>query len=155
MKKYDDASWHYGGKFPKGLPKKNGGTHIGMFLAWIIENDLMSAEHVAESAKELAAVRARKMTGTDFLFAVCDEKLTDDDLSPEGKRFARAYFEKKYIDDYLRIFNVKDDGSVYTVEDTWERYGELRPAITRAYEKLKAKKKTVKPKGAAKPTKRR
>ncbi|WP_262497415.1 DUF7832 domain-containing protein [Pedobacter caeni] len=30
MAKYDDASWHYGGDFPKDLPQINGATHIGM-----------------------------------------------------------------------------------------------------------------------------
>jgi len=43
-KKYDDASWHYGGNYPVGLPTKNGATHIGMFLAWCIENDLIAKE---------------------------------------------------------------------------------------------------------------
>ena len=32
--KYDDASWHYGGNFPKGLSRKNGATHIAFFLVW-------------------------------------------------------------------------------------------------------------------------
>jgi len=151
--KYDDASWHYGGKFPKGLPKRNGGTHIGMFVAWMIEHGLMSEEHELEARAELARVRARKMTGTDFLFVVCDEKLTDDDFSPEGNRFALAYFEGAYTDDYLRTFKVKDDGSVYTVADTWASYERLRPAIDRAYAaflKKRAQAKGGKKKGAAK-----
>lgn len=153
--KYDDASWHYGGRFPKGLPKKNGGTHIGMFLTWIIERGLVSAEHVANSARELARVRARRMTGTAFLFAMCDEKLTDQDLSAEGNRFTRKYFDDAYIDDYLRTFGVKDDGSVYTVEDTWPNYDRLRPAIDRAYAKVAAKTVKTKPKAKAKKTQRR
>lgn len=152
--KYDDASWHYGGKFPRGLPKTNGGTHIGMFLAWIIERGFVGEEHEAEAAQELARVRARKMTGTAFLFAVCDEKLTDEDLSAEGNRFARAYFEDEYTDDYLRTFKVSDDGSVYTVADTWGNYERIRKVIDRAYEAFSKKKKPAKKKPAKEVPKR-
>ena len=38
--KYDDASWHYGGKFPKNLPPEAGATHTGMFVAWALLNGL-------------------------------------------------------------------------------------------------------------------
>ena len=37
---YDKTDWHYGGDYPENLPSKNGGTHIGMFLAWAINNNL-------------------------------------------------------------------------------------------------------------------
>ena len=33
---YDKADWHSGGNYPADLPSDNGGTHIGMFLAWAI-----------------------------------------------------------------------------------------------------------------------
>lgn len=132
--KFDDASWHYGGKFPKGLPKENGGTHIGMFLTWIIEHDLISRAHLESSREEVELVRTKKMTGREFLFAVCDEKFTDEDLAPLGRKFTRAYFDDgKYIDHYLKTFGVKDDGSVYTVKDTWENYALLRPHLERAF----------------------
>ncbi|WP_441328174.1 DUF7832 domain-containing protein [Mesorhizobium album] len=32
--KYDDASWHSGGNFPRELPPEAGATHIAMFVAW-------------------------------------------------------------------------------------------------------------------------
>jgi hypothetical protein len=36
---YDRADWHYGSDFPNDVPDENGGTHIGMFLAWAIINN--------------------------------------------------------------------------------------------------------------------
>ena len=39
----DQADWHYAGDFPRELPPEAGGTHIGMYLAWIIQRDLGSA----------------------------------------------------------------------------------------------------------------
>jgi hypothetical protein len=147
--KYDDASWHYGGDYPKGLPPENGATHIGMFLAWIIEHGLEGELQREEAAKELAAVRKRKMTGAQFLLAVCDEKLTDDDLSDEGNRFTAAYFAKKYIDDYSRVFGDEVE-SLYELADTWANYDRLRPLIDQRYEAFKKKpgKKTAAPKKA-------
>jgi len=38
--KYDDASWHYDGEFPADLPPEAGATHIGMYLAWCLLNEL-------------------------------------------------------------------------------------------------------------------
>jgi hypothetical protein len=45
MGNIDRADWHYGGGdlYPKELPPENGGTHIGMYLAWIIQRGLGSA----------------------------------------------------------------------------------------------------------------
>lgn len=162
--KYDDASWHYGGDFPKGLPNENGATHIGMFLSWIIERDLVSDELRAEAAAELARVKRRKMTGAKFLMTVCDEKLSSADLSPEGNRFAKAYFMKEYLEDYADLFE-PEHASLYDLADTWKNYDRLRPVLEKRYAawleapkkkapaakaKKTAAKKTVKKKAAPK-----
>jgi len=130
--KYDDASWHYDGDFPVGLPKKNGATHIGMFVAWLIERDLLSRALRADAEKELALVKKRKMTGARFLIEVCDEKLLDEDLSPEGNRFAQTYFQKKYLDDYGDLFG-DDVESLYELNDSWKNYDRLRPILDRRW----------------------
>ncbi len=140
--KYDDASWHYGGDFPKGLPDENGATHIGMFLAWIIERDLVSDELRADAAAELARVRRRKMTGAQFLMTVCDEKLSSHDLSPEGNRFAKAYFMKEYVQDYADLFE-PESPSLYELDDTWKNYDRLRPVIEARYAAFGKAKKAI------------
>lgn len=43
--KYDDASWHVGGEFPKELPPQAGATHIGMFAAWCMLAGLAGELH--------------------------------------------------------------------------------------------------------------
>lgn len=77
----DRMDWHYGGDYPKGLPTENGGTHIGFYLAWIINNDLVGEFHLEESDNEVAQVKDRKLDGREFLITVCDEKFIDEDLS--------------------------------------------------------------------------
>ena len=141
MGKYDDASWHYGGDFPAELPKENGGTHIGMFLAWCIHNDLLSAFQLEECPAEVNAVLKKEMTGRDFLFTCCDGKLTDEDLNETGNSFAGDYYEgtsefAEKVANYLKDFSVATEmyfrefelncTSGYEIEDTWEFYDVIR-----------------------------
>lgn len=118
--KYDDASWHYGGDFPKGLPPEAGATHIGMFLGWAILRGLVGELHREESVESLRKMRAREMTGRDFLLQECDEKFTDEDLNEEGNAFAAAYYSSKYLDDYFDA--LPEVGNAYDVADTWDNF---------------------------------
>ena len=61
---YDRIDWHYGGEdYPEDLAYDNGGTHIGLFLAWAINRGLEGELHQVESQEALKAVRNRTMTG--------------------------------------------------------------------------------------------
>jgi hypothetical protein len=129
---YDRADWHYGGKYPKGLPHESGGTHIGMFLAWAIINGLEGEDPQDDCPASLAAVRARQMTGRQFLFRECDEKFTEADLSEEGNAFAQHYHsspEWHYLKDYERFMAVGLP-SMYHVEDTWDNYDKIAALIS-------------------------
>jgi hypothetical protein len=139
---YDKADWHSGGDFPEELPAENGGTHIGMFLAWAITRNLEGEFRRDESEAELAAVRERAMTGRDFLFRACDGKFWDEDLSDEGNAFAEFYYGTggsagPYFDDYRDILE-RDVQGTYYVEDTWENFDKLAAVIDRRYTEWKA-----------------
>ena len=131
--KYDDASWHYLGTFPKHLPKAAGATHIGMFLAWMLMNNLASEELEEDAESALAQLKARTLTGAQFLMTVLDEKLTDQEFSETGNAFAVAYYEglnndSRYVDDYLLTFGVSIK-TLYSVEDSWDHYDQLSAAM--------------------------
>lgn len=133
---YDRADWHYGAKnYPKDLATENGGTHIGMFLAWAILSGLEGKFHREESPATLAAVRARQMTGCQFLFEQCDEKFWDEDLSIEGNAFAKVYYNR-YLEDYEHTFK---RFPAYHVEDTWQNYDKIAPIISQRFEEWKQK----------------
>lgn len=150
--KYDDASWHYAGNYPKNLPKENAATHIGMFLTWMIDNDMVSQMLLDDFSADLIKVKEGHLTGAEFLMNNCDEKFTDEDLNDEGNAFARDYYEQNtqfskvcsnYFIDYWRLFeyialqnNFKYE-SIYHVENSWENYEELRLGIDRRYEEWK------------------
>lgn len=138
---YDRADWHYGGDFPKGLADKCGGTHIGMFLAWNINNHLEGELHIEEWSEELEKVRKREITGTDFLFTNCDEKFWSDDLNSEGNAFAAFYYaSNRYLEDYNNVLGADVD-SLYKVEDCWENYDKIESVITKRYKTWKNPKK--------------
>ncbi len=141
----DRADWHSGGDFPSELPPENGGTNIGMFLAWIILNGLQGEFHNEESAEDLNAVRRREMTGREFLFRCCDGKFWDEDLSEDGNQFAAAYYSGpsgkgygQYITDYENCL-ASNFPSTYYVADTWTNYDLLAPVIMDRYISWKGK----------------
>lgn len=140
MTKYDDASWHYGGDFPAGLPRTAAATHIGMFLAWCVSAALASPDFTEDAAEELALLTTRQTTPGAFLLAL-DEKLVDDQLDDEGNAFASAYYaapdeETGYLDDYVDVFEEVDE--IYAVGDTWGNFDRLAPRIRSRFEAWRA-----------------
>jgi hypothetical protein len=140
MASYDRMEWHYDGHFPDNLPKENGGTHIGMFLAWVIEKGLLSQLHRQNSTADVQKVLSRQMTGRDFLDFVCNEKFSDTDLSEEGNAFARHYYMgestesfKNYMDDYAETLG-ENVVSIYEIENSWQNYEKLKAVIDKRYE---------------------
>ena len=145
--KYDDASWHYGGNFPEGLPDEAGGTHIGMFVCWAILRGLVGSIHTDDFSEMLERLRQRQMTPGAWFMAACDEKFTDEDLNDEGNMFAQAYFADPngglgtYLDDYTVTFS--EVSETYAVPDTWESFERLKPILDRRFDDWKS----PKPKG--------
>lgn len=136
MSKYDDASWHYEGNYPKDLPIENAAIHIGMFLAWCVEMDFVSEELREDEEDAIAQIKAHEMSGAALLWRL-DGKLIDDDLSDEGNGFATDYYEDdtpfgvaygNYGADFCAVFDEQAKQqdityeSLYHVADTKENY---------------------------------
>ncbi len=135
--KYDDASWHYGGNFPAGLPMQAGATHIAMFVAWAVMNGLAGQYHIEDAADDLALLKGRVVTPTSWFIRACDEKFTHEDLNDEGNSFAASYYGNEeglhstsgsYLDDYCGAFPNAE--SLYHVEDSWDSFDVLAPALS-------------------------
>lgn len=152
MAKYDDASWHYGGEFPEGLPIKNGATHTGMFLNWCIHNNLHSDEMKNDFEYEIECLKRRELTGAEFVMQVCDEKFSESDLNDLGNSFAADYYKddtdfgnrfSSFADDYVNIFDSvaeKNDyeyETFYHIEDTYENYDIIKPIIDERFAEWK------------------
>jgi hypothetical protein len=131
--KYDDASWHYGGNFPKDLPMEAGATHTGMFVAWALLSGLAGEIFINDFPNELEKLRSRECTPGQFFLSSCDGKFTNEDLNDIGNAFAQSYFDFKrgaYLKDYEGLLG-KNLPTSYHVSDTWENFDRLRPVLDR------------------------
>ncbi|CAD7799997.1 hypothetical protein CHRY9390_00567 [Chryseobacterium aquaeductus] len=144
MTKYDDASWHCGEDFPKGLPEKNSATHTGMFLNWCMNNNLHSQELKEACENEIESLKRREITGADFVINALDGKFSEHDLNDFGNAFSKDYYvdETDFADkfssfatDYINIFDSLAEErdfeyeTFYHIEDTYANYDLMKQII--------------------------
>lgn len=152
MSKYDDASWHYGGDFPEGLPQKNGATHTGMFLNWCIERNFVSQEFKEDSEEEIEKLKRREITGAEFIIDSMDGKFSEFDLNDLGNAFAKDYYVDEtdfgnkfssFATDYINLFDSIAEESnfeyetFYHIEDSYENYDLMKQIIDHRFEEWK------------------
>ena len=133
--KYDDASWHYGGDFPKDLPDEAGATHAGMFVVWALLAGLAGEIHIVDYPDDIPSLGERRLTPGAFFLSSCDGKFTNEDLNVEGNAFAVIYFNFKtgaFLRDYTDAVG-GDAPSLYHVADSWETYDKLKPIFDRRF----------------------
>jgi len=130
--KFDDAEYHFL-NFATDLPQEAGGTHIGMYLAWLALRG-MAGETLVDYVADL---RARTRTGCDVLFDGCDGKFTEDEVDADGAAFTKAYYEAHFRSDFERTFagdftrtgHATDD--FCSIADTWENFDRIAPVLDR------------------------
>lgn len=133
--------WHNGASdFPSDLPAEAAATHIGVFLAWMIRNDLVSDLHKSESAESILKVKSGQMTGAQFLIEECDEKLFEEDLNEEGIGFARHYYDSSLYFNAYGLELLEDEPTIYHVRDSWENYDKVEKLIDNAFIRWQTKK---------------
>jgi hypothetical protein len=138
---YDKAKWHFGGNFPKDLEDFHGYIHTGMFLGWLIDNDLVSDEFKNENTEEIEQFKQQTLTGSQIFESCCDGVLTIEDISELGNRFALPYFDfdaGQYLGDYEKTL-AKNLPSVYHVADTWDNYTTLKQILDERFSDWKNK----------------
>ena len=124
------------------LPKGHAATHIGMFLAWAVLNELQSDFHREHYDEQLEKLRRREITGRQFFEAACSERFSERDLNEEGNAFAQHYYvddtgkRGAYFADYKKVLT-PGLPSFWHVADTWANYDKIAPVITRRYEEWK------------------
>ncbi len=145
----DRMDWHIETVLDHGFPEENAATHIGMYLTWIIDNDMLGGIHTEneDSIEYIKKVKNREITGRDFLIDMCDTKFWDDDLTNDALDFTKDYyadseseFSKKYgyyFTDYVLNFDDNGKNSIYDVDNTWENYNQIKEIIDMRYDEWK------------------
>lgn len=133
---FDKAKWHYEGDFPQELNVFQAYVPTGMFVAWVIKNDLSSKRSRKEDALDIELVKRDEMTGAQFFRKNWDGVLTSNELSDEADAFAR-----EYLNIHNDVYTATDFAEVlaaglptiYHVQDTIENYGIIEPVISERY----------------------
>ncbi len=129
---YDKAKHHFLGEFPTVLPIEQAYVHIGMFLGWMLENDLYSEIFEEDEAIQVIRFRNREMS-CSILSAIWDGYLGEDLFNEEGNAFSISYYQSgKYHQDYLAAL-AEGLPSIYHVEDSWDNYNKMAEIITERY----------------------
>lgn len=130
--KYDDASWHFDGDFPKELGITAARTHMGFVIRWAAENKLLSNLLTSNFPNEINALKNNKITSSEFIEKCCDDKLTNDDFSEEGNLFLSHYYDDHYMDDYVDTSS-DDLPTIYHEPDNNEKYQIVKEIINIRY----------------------
>jgi hypothetical protein len=124
--KFDDVGWHDGPAAEAGQPREHAFTHVGIFLAWLIRNDLHDPMWFPRD--HIRAVKAGSMTGSDIADDI-DWKLISDEMTAEGAAFTAARYDR-YMTDYNDLLG---DDADYRVPETEALYARVAPMIDVLY----------------------
>ncbi len=138
---YDRAKHHFMGKFPNILPIEQAYVHIGMFLGWILEQNMYSELFEDEAGHQIIRFKGREITAS-ILSAMWDGYLGEDLFNEEGNEFSKHYYQTgDYKKDYQELL-ASGLPSFYHVEDTWDNYHKIAARITERYQAWKKLPKT-------------
>ena len=100
---YDKAKYHIDSIDEHNLPEIHAYIHTGLYLGWLIENNMLDNEFVEDFGDDIPKFKKREITAPQ-LFSLWDGALVDDMLTNEGNQFSQHYFDfehGKYLDDYM------------------------------------------------------
>ncbi|OPG94756.1 hypothetical protein B2I21_29950 [Chryseobacterium mucoviscidosis] len=139
---YDKAKWHYEGDFPKELESTQAYVPTGMFITWLIKNDMISKRIAKNDASDIELVKRNEMTGAQFYRKNWDGVLSSKELSDEADTFAREYLDiHKDLYTAVDFTNILAVGlpTIYHVQDSMENYHIIEPMITERYREWKSR----------------
>ncbi len=133
---YDRAKEHFLKDFPASLPIEQAYVHIGMFLGWMIDQNLCSEYFIEECETQIYRF-SRKEISCTVLSEIWDGYLGSDLFTEEGNMFCFYYYGGGiYKKDYQGTL-AKNLESIYHVQDTWNNYNEMSKIISLRYDDWK------------------
>ena len=134
---YDNAKNHFLGNFPSNLPIEQAYVHIGMYLGWVIDNDLYSPYFEEEADIQIFRFKRRDISCT-ILSEIWDGYLGHELFGKNGNLFTYYYYGGGiYRKDYQTLL-APTLPSMYHVSDTWENYERMARQISERFEEWKA-----------------
>lgn len=106
------------------------GNHIGLFLAWLANRNLLGSESSDYSQEGMEQLQARQITGTDYLIDYCDTKFWSVDVAESLLPIIEEFYN-----DYLNLYTdcFAFDDQPYSRLFSWSDYNQLAPKIDELY----------------------
>ncbi|MEV0295304.1 hypothetical protein [Nocardia sp. NPDC050710] len=125
---YDDAGWHTDSVVDLGLPLAAAGTHIAMFMAWLVLHDLATEDQSTRGR----GLRDRSVTPGQYLSSDCCGEIDPFMLNDTGNAFTKAAY-RSYLGAYLGIPVIASLDSSYEAPDSWQTYDAVAEEIDRLF----------------------
>ena len=130
---FDNAEWHYGGDFPSDLKSHQAFVHTGLFIGWLINNDLFDDNFKQTNGAGIDRFLGQVITGPEFFSEYMDGLFGSYQLSDEGIKFVKYYFgtdftKSQYIIDLISRL-LGDLPSLYHIKDSWENFAIISEVI--------------------------
>lgn len=136
-KVYDLAKNHFLGDFPASLPIEKAYLHIGIYMGWVIDNELYSEYFEDEASTEIYRFTRRDI-GCIILAEIWDGELSHELFNDEANLFTFYYYAGGiFKKDYNEVL-VKSHKTIYHVEDTWENFEALKKRMSERFEEWKS-----------------
>lgn len=133
---YDLAKNHFLGDFPDSLPIEKAYLHIGIFMGWVIDNDMYSDFFREEASTEIFRFKRREIECI-ILSEIWDGALSHDLFDDDINLFTYYYYAGGiFKSDYIDVL-VKSHKTIYHVEDTWENFDKLSKRMSERYAEWK------------------
>lgn len=130
---FDKAKWHINKDFPKDLDQRQSYVHTGMFVCWLIDNNLIEDDFRKENLKGINLLLSRQINPSQFYEDYLDGVFNADGLTQEGVKFTSDYFDfekGEYAKDYLATLDPNDSlPTIFHIADTWNNYDKLKTTI--------------------------
>ena len=128
--KYDDVDWHRKGSDESTV------AHLGMFVAWLVCNDLVSREYGQVTQEDIDRLTSQEINGTWILENRLDGSLSNGSLTDEGDAFVGDYYDRSYYDDFATAF-VQEDLEDVPIQDDWRNFEILRVILDQRFSEWK------------------
>lgn len=127
----DRIDWHIEDNIPADVKMENSAIHIGFYMNWLIETELLDEDFISENKSEIEDLIKHKKTGLDFLIDQCDGKLISSILNHQGASFTSYYYDS-YLDDFVDVVGDATD-FFYEVEDCIENYQLIKAIVDKRF----------------------
>ena len=134
---YDAASWHYeSDEYPQDLPPDAAFTHLGMYLGWAIERDMISDTLKKHFADVIKNFRRREVLPSELFRTCCIDEFTREHLNDPGNAFTKKYYNPGWKYYYHTDFHTLSCNEIsgFYMPDTWENYERVKALIDKRYE---------------------